>query len=243
MAKEALDIPTEVRNGGTLAAYPNESQKHTFEELYVATQCFLEIHFGTKDIEASKRVYRGIREPSIAKLVAQVIDNPGSDRYHFYTSTISNHTGLEGVGFHHSDGIVINVPVQRERIALATDRLFNTPAQEDEFQLVGGVISVGPDGIIYEGAQSGQTQSLVTLIRKMDSPETLEADDHRDIADLVEMMDEHDEPATTTEGAVRLKEWFLEVKSRELFSAMKTQSLKATVVYLIEAGEAQKIER
>jgi len=237
LMKEALDIPTEVRNGGEQANFPSQFEIHTIRQLYLATQCFLAVHFGTKDEHAKKRVYRGIREPSIAKLVAQVIDNPNSDRYYFHTSTISNHSGIEGVGFYHSNGIVIDFLAPREVVAFCPDRLMNTPSHEDEFQLVGGTIRVGANRIIHEGTQSERTRRLQTLIRSMDEPESLDEFDHKDIADLVEMMFEADEPVTTQEGAKRLEEWFHEVDSQEIFSVRKNKTLRAQIQCLTEAGK------
>ncbi|SDR42559.1 hypothetical protein [Natronobacterium texcoconense] len=240
LAKEALGIPTQIRNGGEEAVYPNDQQIQTFKELYVASQCFLEIHFGTTDESATKTVYRGIRENSMAKIVAQAIDFPDSDRYYFKTSTVANFTGIEGIGHYHSDGILVKWRVPREKIILAADRLFNTPAHEDELQIAGGTILVEGNGVIHEGTTSGTTRRLQTVIQGMDSPESLNDVDHKDIADLVELMYHHDEPVTTTEGAERLEEWFYEVNSRELYSAMKTEALNAQVQYLMEAGQGNE---
>lgn len=238
LAKDTLKIPTNVRNNGKNAEEPTQPQIKTFGELYTATQCFLSIHFGTKNEPATKEIHRGIREKSIAKLVAQVIDNPNCDQYHFYTSALSNHTGLEGVGFHHSEGVVITMKIPREKVAFAPDRLINTPAHEDEFQLVGGVIDVGSKNIIQEGSSSGETRRLTTLIQRMDSPEGLHDDEHRDIADLVEIMYENEESVTSSEGADRLQNWRHEVDSREIFSSPKRSLLKAQVQYLAEAGQS-----
>ncbi|WP_188878540.1 hypothetical protein [Halarchaeum nitratireducens] len=242
LVKDALSIPTGVRNGGEQANYPTGSQKHTFERLYVATQCFLAIHYGTREEDAKIRVHRGIREISIAKLVAQMIDNPEADEYYFYTSAVSNHSGLQGVGFYHSNGIIVSFDVPRDQVAFAADRLVNTPAHEDELQLVGGILRVGPKGVIHEGTHSGITRRMRTIIQSMSSSESLDNSVHKDIADLIEMMFKHDEPVTTSDGADRLIDWFYEVRSREIYSAAKTQSLKDQVDYLKEAGQENERE-
>lgn len=234
LVKETLNIPTNVRNGGCKADFPSEEEKKVLGELYVATQCFLAIHFGTRDEPAYKKVYRGIRKESIAKLTAQVIDNPESDEYHFHTSTVSNHTGLEGVAFHHSESIVISLRVPRKQVVFAPDRLFNTPSHEDEFQLAGGTIQVRARNVVHEGTESDETRRLTTLIQSMESPQDLSDDDLKDIADLVQIMSDEQEPLHTSDGAERLEEWWHELSAREIYHGDKKRYLKAAVDYLKE---------
>lgn len=240
LAMRALNIPVDVRNGGTDADVPTRRQKRAFKQLYIITQGFFEIHYSKKGETATKEVYRGIREKSIASIVAQMIDNPDRDQCFFHTSVLSNHTGLESVGFYHADSIVVNWRAPREEIALAADRLCNTPANEDELQIVGGTIKVGSRAVLHKGTQSGDTRRLQTLIRRFDDPESLSNIEHQDVADLIEIMEYHNEPVVTREGAQRLEQWIQEVNTREIYSAEKMKTLRDQVRYLKEAGQGKK---
>lgn len=238
VTKETLEIPIEVRHGEDGLEDPTESQVNVFTKLYRATQCFVHVNVvdpRTKDL----RVYRGIRGTSIAKIVAQALDKPDSDRYYFNTSVTSNHTGTEEIAFYHSTGIVIKWDAEPELIATAVDHLLDTPVREDEYHLVGGTIFVDSDGVIHEGAYTNDRRRLRTTLDRLESPEDMTAGEHRDVAQLIETMYENETGVTTDEGATYLENWFDEIRSGGPFSSAKLQFLNAAVQYITEVDQGK----
>lgn len=229
LAGQALLIPTGVRGDPTRPLDLDEEELGVYRGFYLASQCFLECAYGP-----SCFVYRGIREKSIASLFAQALDYPESDRYYFKTSTISNHSGLEAIGFTHSNGIVVQWDAPREYVAAAVDQLFDTPAPEDEYHVVGGMLYVGQNGVIHEGRETGDRRKLRTTIERLEDPSDMANDEHLDVVDLVMMMYDEEIGVKTPEGARRLLQWNEAFQSTEVLTARKRRLVHAAVLFLSE---------
>lgn len=229
LAGQALMIPTGVRGTPTASLDLDEAVIDVYRDFYLATQCFLECAYGP-----SCYVYRGIREKSIASLFAQALDYPESDRYYFKTSTISNHSGLEAIGFNYSSGIVVKWDAPREYVAVAVDQLYDTPAPEDEYHLVGGMLYVGQNGVIHEGRRTGDRRKLRTTIERLEEPSDMGRGEHLDVVDLVMTTYDEELGVRTPEGARRLLRWNDAFQSTEILTERKRRLVHAAVLFLSE---------
>jgi hypothetical protein len=56
LVKKTLDVPVEVRSGGQKADSPSSGEIYTLKKLYIATQCFIDVHFSEMDKKATKNL-------------------------------------------------------------------------------------------------------------------------------------------------------------------------------------------
>ncbi len=225
---EALGVDVPPRDEG-IPREPTDPEVHAAQELYRLSQCFLKLHFFDPRSPQKVELFRGIREKSVAKLVAQTIDNPNADRYEFITSTVANFTTLKGIGLHHASPVLITQLVPLDEVFATPDRLLHTHVNEDEFQVIGGRFEVDGRGVLLRGHHTDEIVELRTLIQAMDDPMEIPESYHREIADLVAMFESYGQFIRTREGKVRLTEWCREIESREILKPKQMRTLRNLV--------------
>jgi hypothetical protein len=202
LAKQALDSDASVRfkNGRSYSA--SEREMDVYKDLYRISQSFI-----YKNYNKNKKIYRGIRNLSVAKIFAQALDRPDASRFVIETSVISNFTGTKEVSNDYSSGIVIESPIMTCCTIMMVDHVFPTSTPEDEVHIAGGKLAVPPEKVLHVGYHTDDERKLSTTVEALDKLYDIVKPYLDDILAIFEIMGKREIGVRTQEGREKVDNW------------------------------------
>ncbi|WP_083900020.1 hypothetical protein [Haloferax denitrificans] len=241
LVREALGCSGYIRGDGKSVRSLAEGSTDTYRDFYRLTQAFLSQQQGTRS-----GLYRGLYPEEIAPILAAVLEQPDNPIIELESTVVSSFSLSEKVSQSFSRGLICEFDPQDTGIAFAPDCFFKSPKHtglECEFHVLTGAIQLPTDKLLvyfHDRDTNREPRRLRRTIQSMNTPATLDAVQHRDIARLLDIIveedlanDDYNLTVQTPDANERLWNWIDYTETQSVFSENRMDILTEYTTYIV----------
>jgi hypothetical protein len=232
-----LQAPGHIRSGGGAVEELDTEASDIYRQFYRLTQAYIQSEFdlysdSDTSFTSSTLLYRGMYPEEYASLIGKLIEHPYESAYLLEENVASSYTLSREIAENWDEGIVVTWPLIGEAVAFACDLLRQPPQRVDpegEVHVLTGALCLDSSRVLVN---LRTTQQAKDLIRPMSSPAFLSEPEHRDILQLLVVLENQAVTAETFQANQRLWRWYDYCDQNSVFDK-KRLTLAHELVYAI----------